>query len=221
MVAAVANGGTLYRPQLVLSISPPGGPLTYTLAPQVVGKLPTSRENLAVMQESLRTVTRRMANGAYTGGTAWQAFKGLSIPAAGKTGSAEDPGSPNGLPHSWFAGYTLKNAPNRPDIAFAIVVENIGEGSEYAAPIARRIIEMYFFGRPYTLYPWESSFGVTAAPAGTPDLFETPPRRVRPRHHEHPPFGAHVYRPNGAIVRAILSLHWQHTPVACHERMTR
>ncbi|MBI3760571.1 MAG: hypothetical protein HY260_01735, partial [Chloroflexi bacterium] len=109
-----------------------------------------------------------------TGGTAWQAFKGLSIPVAGKTGTAEDPGSPNGLPHSWFAGYTVKNDPNRPDIAFAVLVENIGEGSEYAAPIARRIVEVYFFGRPYTLYPWESSFGVTAVPTETPSPLETP-----------------------------------------------
>ncbi|MBI3761684.1 MAG: hypothetical protein HY260_07455, partial [Chloroflexi bacterium] len=174
MVSAVANGGTLYRPQLVLSISPPGGPPTLTFQPEVVGQLPTLPENLAAIQDALRNVTRRTVNGVYTGGTAWQAFKGLSIPVAGKTGTAEDPGSPNGLPHSWFVGYTVKNDPNKPDIAFAVVVENIGEGSEYAAPIARRIVEVYFFGRPYTLYPWESSFGVTAVPTETPSPLETP-----------------------------------------------
>ncbi|MBI3362804.1 MAG: hypothetical protein HY023_17015 [Chloroflexi bacterium] len=172
MVTAVANGGTLYRPNLVLSISPPGGPPTYTFKPEEVGHLPTSPENLSVIQESMRNVTRRMAEGGvYTGGTAWTAFKGLSIPLAGKTGTAEDPGSPGGLPHAWFAGYTLKNDPNHPDIAMAVLVENIGEGAEFAAPIFRRVVEVYFFGRPYTLYPWESSFGVTAAPTETPNPF--------------------------------------------------
>jgi penicillin-binding protein 2 len=170
MIAAVANGGTLYRPNLVQEISPPGGPPTYTFTPEVVGRLPISPENLDVIRASMRNVTRRTDDkGAYTGGTAWGAFRGLSIPLAGKTGTAEDPG----LPHSWFAGYTLKQDPTHPDLAIVVFVENIGEGSEYAAPIFRRIVEEYFFGRPYTLYPWESSFGVTAVPTDTPNPLAT------------------------------------------------
>jgi penicillin-binding protein 2 len=173
MTAAVANGGTLYRPNLVLSITPPGGPPTYTFAPEVVGRLPTSAPNLAVIQASMRNVTRRTTEGGvYTGGTAWEAFRGLSIPIAGKTGTAEDPGSLLGLPHSWFTGYTLLGDESRPDVVITVMLENIGEGSEIAAPIFRRIVETYFLGRPYTLYPWESSFGVTAVPTETPGPLE-------------------------------------------------
>jgi penicillin-binding protein 2 len=180
MIAAVANGGTLLRPQLVQSVASPGSPPSHAFQPEVVGRLPTSPEHLAAIQEALRNVTRRTVNGVYTGGTAWEVFRGLAIPVAGKTGTAEDPGSPLGLPHAWFAGYTRMNDPGRPDIAAAVVVENIGEGSEYAAPIFRRIVEVYFFGRPYTLYPWEASFGVTAVPSETPEPFEIPAEGTAP-----------------------------------------
>jgi penicillin-binding protein 2 len=181
MTAAVANGGTLYRPNLVLSISPPGGPATYSFSPEAVGRLPTSPENLEVIRQSMRNVTRRQTEaGVYTGGTAWEAFRGLALPIAGKTGTAEDPGSLLGLPHSWFSGYTLKADPALPDIVVTVMIENIGEGSEYAAPIFRRVIESYFFGRPYTLYPWESSFGITAVPSETPDPFAIPEEEGTP-----------------------------------------
>jgi penicillin-binding protein 2 len=86
---------------------------------------------------------------------------------AGKTGTAEDPGA-GGAPHAWFAGYTQANRQDKPDIVIVVVVENIGEGAEYAAPIFRRIVEIYFKGRAYTLYPWETEFGDEATPTPTP-----------------------------------------------------
>jgi penicillin-binding protein 2 len=102
---------------------------------------------------------------------------------AGKTGTAEDPGA-FGLnePDAWFAGYTFASRPDRPDIAIAVVVANQGQGSDYAAPIFRRIVESYF-GLNLIRYPWESSVGVVAEPTPTPEpgAAETPtpqPKRM-------------------------------------------
>jgi penicillin-binding protein 2 len=160
MMAAVQNGGALYRPQLVHHIVPPGGGPTFEFAPIVSGQLPVTPEQLALIQEGLRDVTQ------IQGGTARHRFLGLEIPVAGKTGTAEAPAQ--GAPHAWFVGYTDAHRPDRPDLAMVVLVENKGEGSEYAAPIFRRIVEIYFLGRAYTLYPWEPGFADSGSATPTP-----------------------------------------------------
>lgn len=161
MMAAVSNGGRLYRPQIIRAIIGPDTTPTFEFKPEMVDQIPLSPDGLSAIQEALRTVTGQ------SGGTAYHRFRGLTIPVAGKTGTTEDPGHPSGLPHAWFAGYTLANQPDKPDIAMAVLVENIGEGSAYAAPIFRRVVESYFFGQPSTLYPWETDFGVAVTPVVT------------------------------------------------------
>lgn len=63
-----------------------------------------------------------------------------SISVAGKTGTAQNP---HGLDHSIFMGF----APvENPQIAIAVIVENAGFGSTWAAPIASLMIEKYIRG---------------------------------------------------------------------------
>jgi penicillin-binding protein 2 len=87
----------------------------------------------------------------------------LTIPVAGKTGTAE---SGSGLPHAWFAGYTMASeSTNLPDIAIAVILENQGEGSDFAAPIFKRMVETYYFGEPRTQLWFESGIlGPTLTP---------------------------------------------------------
>jgi penicillin-binding protein 2 len=136
ILAAVGNGGTLYRPQVVEMIAADPGHPEWTFEPVAVAQLPVSPENLAVIQDSLHNVT----SASY--GTAYQAFEGLALAVAGKTGTAES-GQPT--PHAWFAGY----APAQDaEIAIAVVLEQAGEGSTYAAPLFRKVVEAYFKIQP-------------------------------------------------------------------------
>ncbi|MEX2143663.1 MAG: penicillin-binding transpeptidase domain-containing protein [Anaerolineales bacterium] len=150
--AAVGNGGTLYAPQLVDSVVDSNGVATLSFEPEATGTLPISETTLVNLQNAMRMVV------ADPRGTAQRQFSGFSISVSGKTGTAT---AGEGLdPHAWFIGYTDAGRPNQPDIAIAVMVENVGDGSEFAAPIWRRVASYYFFGAPDRLYPWESAFGV-------------------------------------------------------------
>ena len=76
----------------------------------------------------------------------------------------EDPAV--GAPHAWFAGYTQAHRPDKPDIVMVVMIENVGEGSQFAAPLFKRMAEIYFLGRAYSLLPWEAEFSGT--PTETP-----------------------------------------------------
>ncbi len=165
-VAAVGNGGDLLVPQIVERIESPNGEVIAAFAPKVRAELPISESNLAIVQQAMVSVLGPRGTARSLG----LFSNSYSIPLAGKTGTAETGGGRD--PHAWFAGYTFAGRENKPDIAIAVIVENAGEGSEYAAPMFQRIVEIYFFDRPLTPYWWESQIGVTRTP--TPDVTETP-----------------------------------------------
>jgi cell division protein FtsI/penicillin-binding protein 2 len=162
-VAAVGNGGTLYRPQVIEKITDPDGNASFTFKADAQSKLPVKLENLKIIQQAMRWVVSDKR------GTAVRAFSGFSIPVYGKTGTAE---SDLNDPHAWFAAYTDAGRADKPDIAIAVIAEYSGDGSAIAAPIARRVMEVYFMGQPQRIYPWESRINVTRTP--TPSVSETP-----------------------------------------------
>ena len=153
IMAALANGGALYQPTLIDRIGEGGGAPEERIPSQVIGQLPIGDGQLQGIREALYQVTTARK------GTATDKFESLIVPVAGKTGTAENP---SGQDHAWFAAYapaipfTLPDGTpiNEPEIAIAVIAENAGEGSAVAAPITRRIIELYY-GLPITPYPWE------------------------------------------------------------------
>ncbi|MBN1438343.1 MAG: hypothetical protein JW929_02950 [Anaerolineales bacterium] len=168
-VAAVGNGGNLLRPQILLTVKPPIGEAVFSFKPEIRGTLPVSAENLASIQRAMTGVVNNAK------GTARHRFYGMEIyKIAGKTGTAQT--TEYDLPHSWFAAYTFGDNPNKPDIAVVVIVENIGEGSTYAAPMTRRIMELYFKGQPASYYEWESEYGFRGT--DTPEATEEPPEEV-------------------------------------------
>jgi len=158
LVAAIGNNGTLYQPQLVLKIQPADGAPTFAMQPVAAGTLPITPEQLAALQLAMHNVTQEPV------GTARNRFRAFRIPIYGKTGTAE---TAQAEPHAWFVGYTFDQRADQPDIAIAVWVSNIGQGSDIAAPIFRRVVESYF-GLPLTRYPWEESVGVVKTPEPTP-----------------------------------------------------
>jgi len=142
--AALANGGTLYQPQIVREIRRDGQTIQ-GFTPKVIRRLPVSEENLAIIRQGLREAV------ASPGGTAWLAHL-PDVAVAAKTGTAEfcddvavkEGFCQNGkhLPtHAWFAAF----APyENPEVVVVVFLYNGGQGSESAAPIAAEILRAYF-----------------------------------------------------------------------------
>ena len=144
--AAVANGGTLYRPQLVSEVVDSDGAIIQAFAPDVIRQVPVSSENLALVRQGMRYAV------AGAGGTA-RALHVPGVAVAGKTGTAEffidrnkdgipDRDRKGNLPtHAWFTAF----APyNDPEIAVIVFVFGGGEGSATAVPVANDILNYYF-----------------------------------------------------------------------------
>ncbi|MBN1583894.1 MAG: penicillin-binding protein 2 [Anaerolineae bacterium] len=132
MVAAVGNGGTLYRPQIVYKVAAIGDQPEVSFKADKVGRLPITPATLQAIQEGLLGVTTKPQ------GTAPHRFVDFPYPVAGKTGTAQNEGE---LPHSWFIGYLPAD---NPEIAIAAMIENIGEGTTYAAPLFRQVAAAYY-----------------------------------------------------------------------------
>lgn len=129
---AVANGGKLLVPRLVtLAVAADGSKKEFP--PQVVKELPVSAENLQIVREGMReTVTAGSAG----------SLRDLPVEAAGKTGTAQ--WSATKANHAWFTGF----APySNPEFCITVLVEEGGEGSSIATPIAKDIMKWWFGGR--------------------------------------------------------------------------
>ena len=165
-VAAIGNGGTLYRPQVVEQIVDASGKVVSAFEPEAQAKLPVSPEHLQMIQDAMETVVRNPR------GTAYSSFTQTKYEIHAKTGSASTNTGLNS--NAWFAGYTNEGMADKPDIAIAVLAEFAGEGSEIGVPIFRRVIELYFEGQARSLYGWETGIYITRTPSPTPTNTPTP-----------------------------------------------
>lgn len=133
-MAAIANGGKLYKPHLMKKINSPDGKTTASFSPELRRKVNISSDTLKVIQEGLHMVTLP------PDGTASGVFAGATYRAAAKTGTAEV-GDAAGNTHALFLAY----APSEnPEIAVSVIIEYGGMGSDIAGPVAREILDAYF-----------------------------------------------------------------------------
>jgi penicillin-binding protein 2 len=139
--AALANGGTLYQPQVVRSIETSDGTVVQDFPPRVRRLIEPDQQQLAMVKNALEGVVTDKDGTAYKERTA-------GVDLAGKTGTAQvshvtprgvDPGKIwyFNRDHAWFSGY----APSRsPEIAIVVLVEHGGGGGKNAVPIAMRVV---------------------------------------------------------------------------------
>ncbi len=137
VVAAVVNGGTLYRPHTVSRIVDAQGHVVKSFEGEVIRNVPVTPGALKAVREGMAEVTS-------PGGTAY----GLAIdgvPFGGKTGTVETGGG-SGPNTTWFVAFApVKN----PKLAIAVFMERTGGyGAEVAAPVARDIMKNFLLPPP-------------------------------------------------------------------------
>ena len=131
--AAVANGGTLWRPHLARALLDAGGGVVEEFPPVAAGSLDVPAQDLAYLRRALR--------GVIEDGTARARFAGFpvdQVPLAGKTGTAEVFGK---QATSWFASFAPADDPR---YAVVMMVEQAGTGAGTSAPSVRAIYEALF-----------------------------------------------------------------------------
>ena len=132
--AAIANGGTVYRPQVVKGIIGADGKVVRSFDPVVESEVKAPRSTFTFLHNALRAVT--------TDGSGASAFEGFPldrIPVASKTGSAQVTGGK--VSTSWFAAYAPANDPM---YAVVVMVTQGGTGGKTSGPSVRSIVEDLF-----------------------------------------------------------------------------
>lgn len=127
----IANNGTMFKLHFAKAVLDADGNVKSEVKPEV------SKSNF-VSANTLDTVRRGMLSCAQAGSC--RVLSGLPVQAAGKTGTAQF-GPNNEKKHAWFETF----APyENPQIAMVILLEGAGEGSEFAAPVAKDTLQWYF-----------------------------------------------------------------------------
>lgn len=101
-------------------------------------------KDLGIKKETIKLITTGLEEACAPGGTGWPLFdfkvKNIPVPVACKTGTAEF-GDPKNRTHAWFTAF----APvQEPELSVTVLVEGAGEGSNVAAPVAKKILEDWF-----------------------------------------------------------------------------
>lgn len=130
-ITAIANGGTLYTPQVVHSEVDSQSGQEQVKEPEVANRNFVSPDIIKIVQEGMReTVTE---------GTA-QPLKDLPVEVAGKTGTAQF--GADGRTHGWFVSY----APyQNPELAVVVLFEGqTGDETYNGVPVTKAIYQWYF-----------------------------------------------------------------------------
>jgi penicillin-binding protein 2 len=130
--AAIANGGTVYRPRLVSRITTPGsGEVVRELPPEVVHRLPVGIWHMKLVRQGMEQAVYNKT------GTSVKA-RNSAITIAGKTGTAEVGSGASRHKNCWFVGFAPCDSPQ---YAICVMVEDGVSGGSDCAPRAKSFFE--------------------------------------------------------------------------------
>ena len=122
--AALANDGIVWKPRLVTEIRDRSGASVKKFDKVIAGHAGATNTELSLIRDAMRAVV------ADTDGTVYFPFRTFPVSVAGKSGTAQTPGDPNG----WFIGFANFEAPS---VAFAAVFEQFRESpGSFASQVA-------------------------------------------------------------------------------------
>ena len=130
ITAAIANGGTVHKDQIIASVKTGTGSTLSETKPEDYRTVMTS-EVAAKMREMMRDV---IAEGTAT------KLSSRPYNPCGKTGSAEIV-TGESTSHAWFTGFAPEE---NPEIAITVIVEGAGTGGVSAVPVVRSVLDEYF-----------------------------------------------------------------------------
>ena len=134
--SAVANGGTLYQPQVVRQILAPDGSIVRPFTPKVIRKIKAPKEDITLM----RLAARRVVQIRHT-----YNLVDLPLVVAGKTGTAEFGvrDAQGRLPfHEWFVGFVPAHGDiSKPDSQLAVIA--FAEDANTVGNVATEMVKYY------------------------------------------------------------------------------
>jgi penicillin-binding protein 2 len=138
--AAIANGGKLVTPHVLLNVENPNGTIVPTTPPAAPRPIP------GLDPKYLKVVRQGLFEGTHDSfGTSYGVFGNFPYPVAGKTGTAQKtvtlPGFTGERDQSWWCGY---GPANNPKLVVCAVIENGGHGGTAAAPAAEKVFAKFF-----------------------------------------------------------------------------
>jgi penicillin-binding protein 2 len=142
----IANGGRLFRPQVVKRIEDLEGKVIEEFLPEEYAN--------NIISEDVRELLARAMTGVVNDkrGTAYWTARSGKLTIAGKTGTAQvvrletkEDKNKEEIPrelrdHAWFVAFAPAE---EPEVAVAVLVEHGGQGSTGAAPLAKSLLERY------------------------------------------------------------------------------
>jgi penicillin-binding protein 2 len=150
--AAIANGGRLVTPHVLLNVENPNGTIVPTTPPAAPRPVP------GLDPKYLKVVKQGLLEGTQDSfGTSYGVFGNFPYPVAGKTGTAQKtvtlPGFTGERDQSWWCGY---GPANDPKLVVCAMIENGGHGGTAAAPAAEKVFAKFFHVSSTQLLPIHS-----------------------------------------------------------------